>query len=93
MFSIVAASSSAPIGSEGESVSLGDSTTVGRTAGGVFQSDLYLSPRHATLYFEGEQPLRPVENMVKLLKKNAGKNAAAAVQKQLTAAELLAGVK
>jgi pSer/pThr/pTyr-binding forkhead associated (FHA) protein len=44
-----------PDGSEGDSVPLGDSTSVGRQAGGVFQSDLYLSPRHATLYFEGSQ--------------------------------------
>jgi pSer/pThr/pTyr-binding forkhead associated (FHA) protein len=44
-----------PDGSEGDSVPLGDSTVVGRQSGGVFQSDLYLSPRHATLYFEGNQ--------------------------------------
>jgi pSer/pThr/pTyr-binding forkhead associated (FHA) protein len=44
-----------PDGSEGESIPLGDSTMVGRQAGGVFQSDLYLSPRHATLFFEGNQ--------------------------------------
>lgn len=44
-----------PDGSEGESIPLGDSTQVGRQVGGVFQSDLYLSPRHATLYFEGDQ--------------------------------------
>jgi pSer/pThr/pTyr-binding forkhead associated (FHA) protein len=44
-----------PDGSEGDSVPLSDTTAVGRQSGGVFQSDLYLSPRHATLYFEGSQ--------------------------------------
>ncbi len=44
-----------PDGSEGDSVPLGDSTSVGRQAGGVFAADLYLSPRHATFFFEGNQ--------------------------------------
>ena len=44
-----------PDGSEGDSVPLSDSTPVGRQAGGVFASDLYLSPRHATFTFEGNQ--------------------------------------
>jgi pSer/pThr/pTyr-binding forkhead associated (FHA) protein len=44
-----------PDGSEGESMPLGDSTQVGRQMGGVFGSDLYLSPRHATFTFEGTQ--------------------------------------
>lgn len=44
-----------PDGSEGDSVGLSDSTLVGRQAGGVFAADLYLSPRHATFFFEGSQ--------------------------------------
>ncbi|HEX5657602.1 MAG TPA: FHA domain-containing protein [Polyangiales bacterium] len=44
-----------PDGSEGDSVPLADSTAVGRQAGGVFAADLYLSPRHATFFFEGNQ--------------------------------------
>jgi pSer/pThr/pTyr-binding forkhead associated (FHA) protein len=44
-----------PDGSEGDSVPLSDSTAVGRQAGGVFAADLYLSPRHATFFFEGNQ--------------------------------------
>jgi len=44
-----------PDGSEGESMPLGDSTQVGRQLGGVFASDLYLSPSHATFSFEGSQ--------------------------------------
>jgi len=44
-----------PDGSEGDSVPLGDQTLVGRQAGGVFAADLYLSPRHATFFFEGSQ--------------------------------------
>ncbi len=44
-----------PDGSEGDSVPLSDSTLVGRQAGGVFASDLYLSPRHATFSFESNQ--------------------------------------
>jgi pSer/pThr/pTyr-binding forkhead associated (FHA) protein len=44
-----------PDGSEGESMPLTDSTPVGRQLGGVFASDLYLSPRHATFAFEGTQ--------------------------------------
>jgi pSer/pThr/pTyr-binding forkhead associated (FHA) protein len=44
-----------PDGSEGESMPLGDTTQVGRQMGGVFASDLYLSPRHATFTFEGTQ--------------------------------------
>jgi len=48
------------------------------------------------MYFDGETPLRPVENMVKLLQKKGGKAAATAVQKQLnaaSAAETLAGAR
>ena len=48
------------------------------------------------MHFDGETPLRPVENMVKLLQKGGGKPAANAVQKQLQAANLaetLAGAK
>jgi pSer/pThr/pTyr-binding forkhead associated (FHA) protein len=44
-----------PDGSEGDSVPLADNSLVGRQAGGVFAADLYLSPRHATFYFEGAQ--------------------------------------
>jgi len=44
-----------PDGSEGDSVPLSDTTLVGRQAGGVFASDLYLSPRHATFAFDGNQ--------------------------------------
>jgi pSer/pThr/pTyr-binding forkhead associated (FHA) protein len=44
-----------PDGSEGDSMPLSDSTPVGRQLGGVFASDLYLSPRHATFTFEGAQ--------------------------------------
>jgi hypothetical protein len=44
-----------PDGSEGDSMPLADSTPVGRQLGGVFSSDLYLSPRHATFSFEGAQ--------------------------------------
>ncbi len=44
-----------PDGSEGESIPLMDQTLVGRQAGGVFASDLYLSPRHANFAFEGSQ--------------------------------------
>lgn len=46
-----------PDGSEGDSVPLGDTTSVGRQAGGVFAADLYLSPRHATFVFENNQLL------------------------------------
>lgn len=46
-----------PDGSEGDSVPLADNSLVGRQAGGVFAADLYLSPRHATFYFEGTQLL------------------------------------
>lgn len=43
-------------GSEGDSYPLGDPVTVaGRDAGGVFSTDSYLSPRHATLTFKGGQ--------------------------------------
>ncbi len=38
-------------GSEGESFPLGETTVIGREIGGVFASDSYLSPRHATLSF------------------------------------------
>jgi pSer/pThr/pTyr-binding forkhead associated (FHA) protein len=44
-----------PDGSEGETIPLADITLVGRQSGGVFGADLYLSPRHATLSFEGGQ--------------------------------------
>ncbi|MDB4988043.1 MAG: Basic proline-rich protein precursor [Myxococcaceae bacterium] len=44
-----------PDGSEGDSVPLSDTTSVGRQAGGVFAADLYLSPRHATFSFESNQ--------------------------------------
>jgi transcription-repair coupling factor (superfamily II helicase) len=47
-------------------------------------------PDRILMFFDGETPLRAVENMVKLLQKKGGKGAAAAVQKQLTAAEALA---
>jgi pSer/pThr/pTyr-binding forkhead associated (FHA) protein len=40
-----------PDGSEGETFVLGDTTTIGREAGGLFASDSYLSPRHATFTF------------------------------------------
>ena len=44
-----------PDGTEGESFPLGTGTTkVGRSAGGVFSSDAYLSPQHATFAFEGD---------------------------------------
>jgi pSer/pThr/pTyr-binding forkhead associated (FHA) protein len=38
-------------GSEGDSFPLGQRTDVGREAGGLFASDSYLSPRHATFTF------------------------------------------
>lgn len=38
-------------GSEGDSFPLGESTTIGRETGGLFASDSYLSPRHATFSF------------------------------------------
>lgn len=41
-----------PDGSEGETFPLTDTTIVGREAGGLFASDSYLSPRHATLTFQ-----------------------------------------
>jgi pSer/pThr/pTyr-binding forkhead associated (FHA) protein len=44
-----------PDGSEGDAMPLTDTTPVGRQLGGVFASDLYLSPRHATFAFEGAQ--------------------------------------
>nr|MDQ3032746.1 FHA domain-containing protein [Myxococcota bacterium] len=40
-----------PDGSEGDSFSLGDTTPIGRESGGLFASDSYLSPRHATFTF------------------------------------------
>ncbi|UJR81774.1 FHA domain-containing protein [Sandaracinus amylolyticus] len=40
-----------PDGSEGDSFPLSDVTVVGREAGGLFASDSYLSPRHATFSF------------------------------------------
>ncbi|MFN3652418.1 MAG: transcription-repair coupling factor [Armatimonadota bacterium] len=47
---------------------------------------LQVLPDRIVMYFEGETPLRPVENLVKLLQKKGGTGAAAAVQKQLVAA-------
>lgn len=44
-----------PDGSEGDSYPVGDSTTVGRDAGGVFGADAYLSPTHATFTFKNDQ--------------------------------------
>jgi pSer/pThr/pTyr-binding forkhead associated (FHA) protein len=38
-------------GSEGESFSLSETTLIGRETGGLFASDSYLSPRHATFTF------------------------------------------
>lgn len=40
-----------PDGSEGDTFPLGETTIVGRETGGLFASDSYLSPRHATLAF------------------------------------------
>ncbi|GAB4216768.1 MAG: hypothetical protein OHK0013_43650 [Sandaracinaceae bacterium] len=40
-------------GSEGESFPLVETTHVGRETGGLFASDSYLSPRHATFSFAG----------------------------------------
>ncbi len=40
-----------PDGSEGDAFPLGDTTVVGRESGGLFASDSYLSPRHATFSF------------------------------------------
>jgi transcription-repair coupling factor (superfamily II helicase) len=57
---------------------------------------IQLATDHLTMFFDGETPLRPVENMVKLLQKGGGSKAAAQVRKQLTAAnaaESLAGAK
>jgi transcription-repair coupling factor (superfamily II helicase) len=57
---------------------------------------IQLMPDRLIMHFDGETPMRPVENMVKLLQKQGGKVAAAAVQKQLqaaTLAETLAGAK
>lgn len=42
-----------PDGSEGDSFPLQESTTIGREAGGLFASDSYLSPRHASFQFSG----------------------------------------
>ncbi len=42
-------------GTEGDSFPLHDTTPVGREAGGVFSSDSYLSPKHATFAFRGAQ--------------------------------------
>jgi pSer/pThr/pTyr-binding forkhead associated (FHA) protein len=45
-----------PDGSQGDSFALGaGATVVGREAGGVFAHDAYLSPRHATFTFQGDQ--------------------------------------
>jgi pSer/pThr/pTyr-binding forkhead associated (FHA) protein len=40
-------------GSEGESFPLSETTVIGRETGGLFASDSYLSPRHATFTFSG----------------------------------------
>jgi transcription-repair coupling factor (superfamily II helicase) len=53
-------------------------------------------PDRVILNFDGENPLRPVEEMVRLLRRIGGKSASAAVQKQLraaAAAESLAGAR
>lgn len=42
-----------PDGSEGDAFPLGDTTIIGRESGGLFASDSYLSPRHATFIFVG----------------------------------------
>ncbi len=47
---------------------------------------LQFIPDRIRLFFDGEDPLRPVEEFVKLLQRRGGKAAAAAVQKQLVAA-------
>ena len=47
---------------------------------------LQFFPNRMVLNFYVENPQRPTENLVKLLQKHGGKSAAAAVQKQLTAA-------
>jgi pSer/pThr/pTyr-binding forkhead associated (FHA) protein len=44
-----------PDGTEGESFTLNDTTSVGRDVGGVFAADAYLSPVHATFTFKGDQ--------------------------------------
>ena len=45
-----------PDGSEGEGFSLtAERTLIGRTTGGIFASDAYLSPEHAEFRFEGDQ--------------------------------------
>ena len=45
-----------PDGSEGESFPLsGGPTPIGRSTGGIFASDAYLSPEHAEFRFEGDQ--------------------------------------
>ena len=44
-----------PDGTEGESFALADSTTLGRSTGGLFASDAYLSPNHTTFAFKGEK--------------------------------------
>ena len=40
-------------GSEGDSFPIQERTVIGREAGGLFASDSYLSPRHATFQFTG----------------------------------------
>ncbi len=44
-----------PDGTEGDSFPIGDSTTIGREAGALFASDSYLSPKHATFSFSGNE--------------------------------------
>jgi len=41
-----------PDGTEGETVSVGDGSTVGRDSGGIFSGDAYLSPGHARFEFD-----------------------------------------
>lgn len=54
-----------PDGSEGEAFPLGgDTTLIGRSTGGIFSNDAYLSPEHAGFRFEGDQLV--VEDMESL---------------------------
>jgi hypothetical protein len=43
-----------PDGTEGDSFTVSNGTMVGREAGGMFASDSYLSPKHATFRFSGK---------------------------------------
>src|SRR5690606_20960670 len=42
-----------PDGTEGTTIALSGTTTVGRAAGGIFAQDLFLSPRHASFTPQG----------------------------------------